>query len=785
MKEFYKNDMFKTGIIVMLYFAAFIISAFIFGRDFPQFFGWWWTLIAAGIIFFPVSFLIFKRFRDCGILFSVVLGVAFMGWLSWMLASLGAVPFNSWGCMIVLILCAVLNIAFLIAVKKVKGSLIPADYDMGSKVRPMLVTGLIFLAFFIVWNYIRGFRPDALSSTESVMDYAYMKSLDRANYMPAVDMWMAGKSFNYYYVGQYIATFLSKISGVGVGYGYNFMLMTEASLAFMLPYSLVSTVFADFAKEKGLKRVFSSHAAGIISGIAVTFCGNFHYLIFYYVVPALRGMLGVTDMARELGYNLPEYFFPNSTRYIGYLPKTADKTIHEFPAYTFVLGDLHAHVINIMFVLCVLGILYAYITNHRKQMNLAAEGALPPVDKTNPGTLFGTDRFFSKVFDPHIIVVGFFIGLFHATNFWDYPIYFVVAGAVILYVNFVSEGIRARGILLTVFHAAVVVIVSKLVCLPFTLSFDQISSEIGMVTTRTPLYQFLVLWGFPYLVAVVFIVIVIRNYINLKKNRQETAVKTNAFCGFLLHSSKSNMFVLILVLCAMGLCLIPEIIYVKDIYSGDFKRANTMFKITYQAFIIFGISFGYIFAKLLIFGKKKARVFASIGLCLLLLCAGYSKLAIDTWYVTETREFKGLSSDEFLEDETNDVYEAIRFLDEHAKGRPVIIEANGDSYTDDCCFSAWTGLPTVLGWKTHEWLWRSSGDQAYPKEMTKRDNDIRTFYTTDDMSQMQKIIDKYDIRYVIIGLNEWEKFGGELRDDLITRLGTTIFENESVRIIEV
>ena len=44
------------------------------------------------------------------------------------------------------------------------------------------------------------------------------------------------------------------------------------------------------------------------------------------------------------------------------------------------------------------------------------------------------------------------------------------------------------------------------------------------------------------------------------------------------------------------------------------------------------------------------------------------------------------------------------------EGQPVVLEANGDSYSDYERVSAMTGLPTVLGWYVHEWLWR--GDPA-------------------------------------------------------------------------
>ena len=179
MQKMFETDLFKYGFLGMLYVAAICISAVLFGSDFAQVMGWLLTLVAAGIIFFPISFLMFRRFRDCGILFSITLGVAFLSWLSWLFSSIGFIPFNAWGSVIVWLLCALMSIAFLVSVKRVKGSVIPKDFDFKEKIVPMLITGLVFLVTFIAWNYIRGFKPQALGSTESIMDYAYMKALDR------------------------------------------------------------------------------------------------------------------------------------------------------------------------------------------------------------------------------------------------------------------------------------------------------------------------------------------------------------------------------------------------------------------------------------------------------------------------------------------------------------------------------------------------------------------------------------------------------------------------------
>ena len=80
----------------------------------------------------------------------------------------------------------------------------------------------------------------------------------------------------------------------------------------------------------------------------------------------------------------------------------------------------------------------------------------------------------------------------------------------------------------------------------------------------------------------------------------------------------------------MGLILTPEVVYVKDIYGGDNKRFNTMFKLTYQAFVLFAIIFGITVAIMLyrlFTGMAAASVTAvclGISAVYILLSAAYS-----------------------------------------------------------------------------------------------------------------------------------------------------------------
>ena len=79
---------------------------------------------------------------------------------------------------------------------------------------------------------------------------------------------------------------------------------------------------------------------------------------------------------------------------------------------------------------------------------------------------------------------------------------------------------------------------------------------------------------------------------------------------------------------------------------------------------------------------------------------------------------------------------------ENIEGAPVVLEANGDSYSGFERVSASTGLPTVLGWYVHEWLWRN--DVA---DLNQKSADIETIYTSGDASLVQKLMKQYEVEY--------------------------------------
>ena len=140
--------------------------------------------------------------------------------------------------------------------------------------------------------------------------------------------------------------------------------------------------------------------------------------------------------------------------------------------------------------------------------------------------------------------------------------------------------------------------------------------------------------------------------------------------------------------------------------------------------------------------------------------------------------------------------QAVNWFNTNVSGQPVIMESFGESYTDYDFISAYTGLPTVCGWQTHEWLWRFHGivdeetdllisDPDYDVwsiYLTPRHTDIRTVYTTENTAEIQEIIDRYNVEYIVIGPLERSRFAYD-NTERISSLGEVVYSADGVTIV--
>lgn len=720
----------KYWILIAGFAAAVVMSVVLLEGDAAPFWKWALAAAAAGLAFYPLSRRLFSAFKDGGWLFSKALGIALAGFVCWAFVSAGAFKFDNhsvYGCTAVL--AAAVWAVFVIAGKKA----VLKEREK-EDIFLILFEELLFLAVFLTWTYIAGFRPEAIG-TEKFMDYGYMATLYRDGGLPAVDMWFGPEKLNYYYGGQYYAVFLTRLSGTTINTGYNLARTLVAAFTFCMPFSILWNLFSRLGHGRNV-----TYPAGLFAGASVGLAGNMHYVIY--------GLLG--KVLKPSGYET--YWFPSSTRYIGHNPLTNDQCIHEFPSYSFVLGDLHAHMVNLLFVLCLLGLLAAFV--------LAKEEEKP--DMESPVYV----RLMRCLLEPHVWLFGFFAGLFRFTNYWDYVIYLtvIVLGLALLAIRH-GRGRALENLAGFVIRTAWVYLVSCLAALPFTLHFKTMMSGFGKVVNRTPLYQLAVLWALPAVsVVLLFVFTVVRSH----------AVKyEKASVGkYIRHLAPADMIMLLFGFCAIGLILIPELIYVRDIYEAGYARSNTMFKLTYQAYVMFGMSMIYAVFRLIMAAKKKAvMALGTVILILFILTLGYFPYSVKCWAgnVTDKAGFRGLDAEAFLETTYPDDAAAIRWLEENVKGSPMVLEANGDSYSKNCRVSAMTGLPTVLGWYVHEWLWRSDVDAV-----RERAEDVKTIYTSTDENEVRRLLKKYSVEYIFVGSCERQTFP-DINEELLKSLGFTVF----------
>ena len=721
----------SIGYIIAIAAVA-ALSVPLLGRaDASAFLRWYAMAFWIGLGFFPLSTILFRNFADKGWIFSKVLGIAVSGFAVWALSAIGILSFTSRRSLVITLIA--MGLVWSILIFRADKSW-PADWNL------VFREELIFLVVFLAWTYIAAFRPEA-RGTEKYMDYGFMAAMNRSTSFPVRDMWFGTDPINYYYGGQYYAVYLTKITWTSVKQTYNLMRALVAAFAATLSFSLVRQMLCDRLKE-GKRRLLTASAGGAVAAVAVSFAGNFHYVLY-----KLFG-----KVFRLSGYE--GYWFPDSTRYIGHNPLTNDQCIHEFPSYSYVLGDLHAHVVNLMFVLLVLGLLYSWAKLQREK---------------GRGEAFSLR---SAIAEPRLLFAGALAGLFRWTNYWDFVIYFTVILIIIVVLAIDRYRKDPSSLILTVLlQGTIAFLIGWIAALPFTASFRRIAGSVAVAQVHSRLYQFLVLWGLPLLVLVSFFIFVLAVG---KKRRKEEGLG-NGFTGLVRGGEIPDVIVLAFLCCAAGLILIPEVIYVKDIYEQGFSRTNTMFKLTYQAFAIFGLGFGYV---LPLFVAKAKRVLARIPAialaCLFALTVPYGGYAISCWYgnVFDRAGYKGLAADAFLEEVYPEDAPAIRWLDENLTGQPVVLEAEGDSYSDYCRVSAMTGLPTVQGWYVHEWLWR--GD---PEELTRRAEDIQKIYTSENEEEVRALLRKYHVEFIFVGSMERECYEN-INHELLLRIGNIAFGEE-------
>jgi len=778
---------------------------------------WYVYIFLIGIIFLPISQRIFARFIDKGYIFSKTLGIIILSYSVYILGIAHIAPFAR------VTLFGVLIIFALLQLFRFRISFI--DIFINSK-KYFLIEELFFLAGLFLWAYVRGFAPE-IHGLEKYMDYGFINSILRSEYFPPKDMWLAPEYINYYYFGHLATAVLTKLADIPSRETYNLMLGTLVGLTFASSFSIAINLFARI--EKGVKKHFLKIVvAGILTACLVTFSGNLHTLYTFFKpygnekpVPFFsllkteciqsrgRGpdylcVKETTQLKPKMNLELSpltfpnSYWYPNATRFI-------HNTIHEFPLYSWVVADLHGHVTDIPLVL--LTIAYAFSLYIKPQPQKASSKSISKIKKVPIGKI--TDRIGRWGIELRgLSFAGFLLAVMYMTNAWDGIIYLLLFVFVIFAVTWGKTSDRSfssriqRAFPVFFFSSCIVFLSFILFSLPFSIFFKPFASGIGIICgseflgpfignesvtrsgvqvkdfvgnigpilfesnhcARSPWWQLFTLYGFFYFFVISFVIFLVK----VKK------------------ILSSDIYVILLIILGSLLIIIPEFIYLKDIYP-DHYRANTMFKLVFQAFILLSISTGYIIVRILpsIQGRAMSMIsivswFGFVVVTIFLLCIVfiYPFQATNSYYGNLVN-YKGLDGLKYLQESYPDDYLAVEFINRTISGQPVILEAQGDSYTDYARVSSNTGLPTVLGWTVHEWLWRGSYDVPAPRVA-----EIQTMYETEDIEKTLKLLSKYNVEYVFVGDLEREKYTS-LNIDKFGKLGKVVFQKGDTKIYKL
>ncbi len=668
--------------------------------------------MAFGWAGWPIASKLFPDWDDQGYFAAKIVGVALVSYLIWVLGIIKLAPFT-W-----------LTVFGLVLGMIILGNFGKNKHGLKKEVIGLLVVQeFIFLGCLFFWSWIKAHEP-SINGLEKFMDYGFTRSILQIKYFPPVDMWFSGEPINYYYFGHLILAVLTRFSGLKLAVTFNIMLATIFAWCTSMSFAIGRRLLINF---RGLVKWIGA----LFIAVLVSLSGNLQTI--YTFTKGYNGEETPPPFWKILApwsIGSKTYWYPNATRFIPY-------TIHEFPSYSFVVSDVHGHVLDIPLALLAIALLI---------------------------TLFGKKQSLSVW---HAVTFGVLSGMMFMTNALDGPVYLGLFGLLAF--------INRRSVLSILAQAAGLIVAFGITILPFVSTFKSFVSGVGVncppsflansklgpflfegveKCQKSPLWMMAVLWGF-----FVFGAIIVQA---LPKNETEL---------------RSRQLMLIVSLYCLGLIVFPEFFYFKDIYPMHF-RSNTMFKFGYQVFIMMSLISGY---ALVSWVREKVSIkkllILSLSFPMVVLVLVYPFFSVRSYFGNLTK-YEGLYGLEWIKLRRPDDARAIDWFERNVNWgeQPVVLEANGDSYTEYERISAFTGLPTVAGWTVHEWLWRGGYGP-----ISQRAEEVRTIYESGDVGVVKSLLKKYGVVYIIIGDLERQKYT-RITESVLQSLGNTeaVFGNTTI-----
>ena len=771
--------------------------------------GWLIAVEVMGFLAFPLCYYLFPRLSDRGFSVSKALGLLIIGYLSWILSVSKILPSTQISIGFLLVIFGVLSgWYFILNIRKF------IAFFAREKI-PLLISEAIFISIFLLWVIYRAY-DSSINHTEQPMDFMFLNALTVSSFGSPEDPWFIGESISYYYFGYWIMGVLTKLTSIPTSVTYNLSLAVIPALGaigiFGLVYNMIRSELTklNYAILGGIFAVSVLAMVGNLEGGLEFIHSNWIGLEKFWNWIGIEGLDGTSTTITQTWRPEGNWWWWRATRVISSSAggNLADYTIHEFPFFSFLLGDLHPHVMSLPFVVLFLSISWNFF---RMPIHIWRERNLLS---------------YSTIF-----IIGLCLGGLGFNNMWDLPVFSLILFGVVA-IKMYSHLDRSFWELgrMSLAYASAAIGIGIILILPYLLTFNSQVSDISPVTevVSRPLHLFII-WGLFLIIIVPF---VINNFGSTTVNKDWIKMSSVSLSiGFspyiiwmLLYLTQGGMFselisrlfhvfpfaLLIsmsvysvmwivrekkeyfgnayaLTLVAIGTLLImgPELLYVNDSFGGAWERMNTVFKLYYQAWIIFAVAAGfslYYLVKLtrglLGWRLPLSKIWTCVFIILFLCSSYYSLAAIFTKGEFSNSKFS-LDGLAFLEVSNSSEYRAIKYMLENSNTQSGILEAVGNDYTDFGRISGSTGIPTVLGWPGHESQWRGSGISS-----ENREQDVATIYRTLDVEEAKKLLSKYDLDHVYVGPREKNLYGS-VGIEKFSEFMNVVFQDDQVAIYQM
>ncbi len=764
---------------------------------------WWYVFVfLLGLITYPLLRLVFPGLKDRGYPLARAAGLVILAYFSWLAGSVGlAYSRTTIGVVLALLAVAGLGSGWM------QREELLAEWK--SKKRYFLLAEGIFLSFFLFDLLVRLGNPDLwhpAKGGERPMDFSYFNAVLKSTSFPPYDPWFAGGYINYYYYGFVLVGTPVKLLGIVPTIAYNFLLPTifamVAAGAFSIGWNLVQRAGSrelennDYSPRSDLYSLFT----GLASSAAVVLLGNLGtmQLVFQALqkVGAPDGIIEVASIPQRwawafgglvkvltgtlLPVNVGEWYW-NPSRV---MPSGPGNEITEFPYFTFLYSDLHAH----MLVLLLTTLTIAWAVSAIKAQGKWAGGL-------SAGLSFG--------------FAGLVVGAIRPTNTWDYYTYLLLAAIAVGYA--VWRGGEGRSglkrLLLAAGSMALLAGLSKISYQPYDhwygLGYNQVSRWLG---PYTPFSSYFTHWGLFLFVITAWMSWETREWM---ANTPLSSLQKLRPYRFLIEVSASAVIVMLIALAAFGvkigwialplavwalvLILRPgqpdvkrlvlfmigtgmllTIVVELVVLVGDIGRMNTIFKIYLQAWMLLAISaaagFGWLLPDLRRWTAGWRSFFEGTGILLLVIAAMFTLTAtfdkihdrmapaaphsLDSMAYMKYAQYWDKGDMDLSQD-----YDAIRWMQENVQGSPLIVEAQTVEYLWGKRYTIYTGLPGVVGWNWHQ---RQQRGGVVPAEwVEKRVQEIDAFYESINPFETRTFLEKYNVRYIIVGQLERNYYSPE------------------------